>query len=575
MHRLVVMVVSCWLAGCATFGSARSLGEERFPRRDELAAMAQKPAPLDTTKLDAAAVDSWTLAGPFPTHAAATPATPATPWQRAAAATGALTEDMGCVAREVGRFMLAKNAYPGHSLQAFIEDRCGSTASDVHLRSLTGTVPASVTDDEWFAQWKTQLDGELRAQPGAAQLVGIWAHREGEKAVMVVAAGDVAAKLSQPVPLVPHGEKSVVLRGRLTTNGAERVAALVNQGATGVAACKTLDALTLPDFAFECPLEASDELTTVEMAAFEPGRILGSSVARFLLWPAGTPRDEWRRPAGSTDVPTGQLVPRFIEAVNALRTKASLPALTEAQEQSRAAAQLAPHYWAAQFGQENAETADVIALGMMAGWDVGIDIVSAGFGSEWLAGTRDMSVMTEFVLRSPWARKALLDPKATHVAVGTVEREGQASMSALYATYVPLGVFDRKASEVAIITRLNQLRLDRGKGLAQWTLWPEDAGQLVADRLAARSWKPDDALSYVLERTAAVAKGEVTGYVQLVDDLENFQFPPEVLLREQVNVFLSVGVYRASHWAHSRYVVCFVLAKSSDIEVALALSQRP
>ena len=204
---------------------------------------------------------------------------------------------------------------------------------------------------------------------------------------------------------------------------------------------------------------------------------------------------------------------------------------------------------------------------MMAGWDVGIDIVSSGFGSEWLSGTRDLSVFLEFVLDSPFTRKSITEPKATLLAVGPVE-SAASSLAAIFATYVPMGTFDRKESEIAIITRLNQMRLDRKLGLAQWTLWPEDEGAVVAANLAAKRWEPSDAARYTLEKTSEVAKGQVTGYVQLVDDLENFQFPPEVLSRPDINVFLAVGVYRGEAWAQSRYVVCFVLAHAKDIETA-------
>ena len=72
----------------------------------------------------------------------------------------------------------------------------------------------------------------------------------------------------------------------------------------------------------------------------------------------------------------------------------------------------------------------------------------------------------------------------------------------------------------------------------------------------------------MLEASSAVAVGRVTGYVQLVDDLKNFQFPPEVLTRPDIKVFIAVGVYRGEEWAQTRYVVCIVIANSGDIETA-------
>jgi hypothetical protein len=359
----------------------------------------------------------------------------------------------------------------------------------------------------------------------------------------------------------------VVLRGRLARGGAERISALINKGSLGVETCKTLDALTPPEFAFECPVDANDVRTTLEVAAFDQGRILGREVFTLTLWPKGTASTTWERPKGSTDVAAAEFNERFLEAVNKLRANANLPLLSLNKAQSATASLLVPHYFAAAFGEEDALEADRVAMGMMAGWDVGLDIVSSGFGSMWLSGTRDLSLFLEFVLDAPFTRKSVTDPKATQLAVGTLDNVNS-SLAAIFSTYVPLGTFDRKEAEIAIITRLNQMRLDRKLGLAQWTLWPQDEGAVVETNLVSKRWGPDEASQYVLEKTAEVAKGSVRGYVQLVDDLENFQFPPEVLMRPNVNVFLSVGVYRAESWAHSRYVVCFVLANNSDIETA-------
>ncbi len=570
---VVVGVVG--LAGCATtpkWAAATTLAEEKFPAKAELQQVLLRAPRLDPAKQAAAAVEAWTLAGPFATslEARRVPATGG--WEQALvelqpSLAEALTEDHRCVAREVARFMLVKETYPGHSLQAFINRRCGTTATRVGLRSLSGTVPAGVTDAQWLAQWKAQL-GELAAALGPVDLVGIAVVRSAERAVAVVAGSTAGATLARPVPLVGPGLTKVELHGRLARGGAERIEAVINQGDLEVSPCKTLGAAQPPEFAFECEIRPGDARTTVELAAFEPGRILGRAAVAFTLWPTSAGEGTWRRPARSAAVAKGELGPRFIAAVNALRTRSGLGGLTEARGQSATASGLAPHYFAAQFGETDKLDADLVALGMMAGWDVEADIVSSGFGSEWLSGTRDLDAFLEFCLDSPFQRKSLTDARATHIAIGSLELDDASTLAAIFATYVPLGVFDRKEAEVAIITRMNQLRLDRGLPLAQWTLWPEDEGARIERNLKQRRYSPDEALRHALEATAAVSKDRVQGYVQLVDDLAHFQFPPEVLLRPDINVFLAVGTYRAESWAQSRYVVCFVLAKKGDIETA-------
>lgn len=570
---VVLGVAGAW--GCATtpkWAAATTMAEEKFPPKAELQQLSLRPSRLDPAHQAAAAVEEWTLEGPLASSLEARPVPATSPWERAVidaqpSLAQALTEDHRCIAREVARFVLAKNTYPGHSLRAFISRRCGTTANHVGLRSLTGEVPASVSEAKWLEHWKPQL-AEMAKALGAVDLAGAAVARDGTRAVLIIAGSQAGAVLARPVPLVGPGLTKVEVHGRLARGGAERIEARINQGDLESTGCKTLGAASPPEFAFECEVREGDARTTVEVVAFDPGRILGRGVVALSLWPSGPGASTWRRPARSAAVAQGEFGARFIAAVNAMRTRAGLGMLTEAKAQSATAVGLAPHYFAASLEGGDKLDADRVALGMLAGWDVEGDIVSSGFGNEWLSGTRDLDTFLEFCLDSPFQRKSLTDARATQIAVGPLEFDASSTLAAIFATYVPLGTFDRKESEIAIITRLNQLRLDRGLPLAQWTLWPQDEGALIERHLKSRRYGPDDAGRHALEATAAVSKDSVQGYVQLVDDLEHFQFPPEVLLRPDINVFLAVGTYRGESWAQSRYVVCFVLARKGDIETA-------
>lgn len=570
MVRMLIVVAVC--SACATtpkWAGANTLAEEKFPSRAEIAQLAQKPPKLDTARLGADVVESWELAGPFPDslNAAVVPAV--TDWEKALVAVApkfaeGLTEDHRCLARELARYHVKRKQFPGHSLQRFMEFRCATTAKHLNVNSLSGEVPKNVNDAQWLAQWKGEL-GKY-ASRASSDLVGIAALRDGDHAVMVLVTSEAGAILEKAVPLTTKDMKTVELRGRLGRGGAHRISARINQGSLDSADCRTLDAVSAPQFAFECPVRSGDVRAVVEVAAFDEGRILGRKVIDLVVWPTGQPSNTWARAKGSADVPAGLLASRFVGEVNAMRTRANLPVLTEVPAQSATATALAPHYFAASFGQGDPLEADEVALAMLAGWDVSVETVSSEFGNTWLSGTRDLSLFMEFLLDSPFQRHALTDPRATHIAVGAYEEPG--SLAAIFATYVPLKSFDRKDSEIAIITRLNTMRQQRGLPLAQWTLWPEDEGAVIARNLAARRWGPSDASRHALNATAEVAKGQVIGYVQLVDDLDHFQFPPEVLLRPNINVFLAVGTYRGETWAQTRYVVCFVLAKQGDIETA-------
>ncbi|MGV3625087.1 MAG: hypothetical protein ACO1OB_29980 [Archangium sp.] len=571
MRWLMVMVCAVAVSGCAAsrWAAASSLAAEQFPKKEELQKVALRAPKLDLARNSAKSIDSWTLKGPLPTVAGVEHMKAVTPWEVAVAQDApnygaALSADMQCVAREVAHYYAARDEYPGNSLRAFIERRCGSTATHTSLWALHGEVPEKLPDDKWLENWRADVKTKLAAVK--APLTGMYVLREGKKGVVVFAWSTPNAEFAGPVPLVGTNGK-VVLKGRITGRNSERISALINKGEYGIEECKTLEVLRPPDFAFECPVDARDVHTTVAIGAFEPGRILGQSVADFTLWPAGKPGDTWQRSADSADVPKGDFNAQFLGAVNRMRQRAGLPLVSESKTQTATAMQLAPHYFAAQFGEGDPLEADRIAMGMMAGWDVNADVVSSGFGNAMVLGSRDLSVFMDFALDDPFQRKALTEPRAKLMAIGSVDDSDHA-LAAIFATYVPMGAFERQAAEEAIITRLNTLRQDRKLGLAQWTLWPDDVGGMVEAKLKARAWTPVDAQQFVIEKTAEVAKGQVVGYVQLVDDLDNFQFPPEVLMRSNINVFLAVGTYRAEDWAQSRYVVCFVVAKNGDIETA-------
>ncbi len=566
--RIAVLVLVV-LSGCASSKyTATSMGVEHFPKRDQLQELAQQPVTVDLASKTPSSVETWTLKGPFPTTAGIVQhVTPATPWEQEIAKQSPgfvknLSEDMQCMARETAAYYAVKELFPTQSLREFIARRCGTSTISWEIWGVHGEVPANVSDAEWISQWRESFAADLK-RAGSPDLSGIGVAREGTHVAVVLVWGAPSAVFTKSIQLVGT-TGSVEIRGRLTSGYAERIDAAINKGEFGVTACKTLDAVAPPEFAFSCPVDAKDARTSLAIASFEPGRILGMNIGAFTLWPTGAPRNQWAHDSTNAEVPIGEFNARFLQAVNELRARAKLSQLAEAPNQTLTANKLAPRYFDALFRTGSTQAADMIALGMLAGWDVETDIVSSGFGSVFI-GTRDLPTFMEFALDDPFQRDALVNPRATIFAAGTIDTL-EHGLAAIFATYVPLVDFDRKKAEIAIITRLNQMRLDRKLGLAQWTLWPEDEGAKVYERLKALQWTPNDALQYVLNKTSQVAKGDVRGYVQLVDDLNHFQFPAEVLMRSDINVFLAIGTYKAADWAQSRYVVCFVVAHNKDIE---------
>ena len=61
---------------------------------------------------------------------------------------------------------------------------------------------------------------------------------------------------------------------------------------------------------------------------------------------------------------------RFVEELNALRARAGLAAVSYAESESATAARVAPHYFGALLGTGPETVADVVMLGLIAGYDV-------------------------------------------------------------------------------------------------------------------------------------------------------------------------------------------------------------
>src|SRR6202008_1325762 len=87
---------------------------------------------------------------------------------------------------------------------------------------------------------------------------------------------------------------------------------------------------------------------------------------------------------------SAELSGKLLELVNQVRAQASLPAVTLSTSQSATATKLAPPYFEAFSTPAKQQEAEVIVLGLLAGWDVaGEAIHSADFTSAIAGPTRD------------------------------------------------------------------------------------------------------------------------------------------------------------------------------------------
>ena len=517
-----------------------------FPTATQLATIAAEPAPAVTS--DAVDVPTWDLQGPFPDALASTPEVVPGPWGAmldAAVQRGALTPtaSLHCVAREIGRFYLQHQAQPTEALRRTVDGWCGNTAVYTELRFYGGAVPAQIGDDAVHTSWKgdvATMIASFGAMPGAVG--GIWYGRDHGRAVIAIARAVPWAEVD-PASVAPDDAGALVVRGRVLLP-TEKVRALVNRGALGFASCDIVDGVALPRFEARCQVDAADPAAWIELSSVHPGRVLGKVVLRVLA----------RRPSAT---PSHALVDRFTgaattpERVNQARLAAGLSPLAVVDAQSAVASQLAPHFFAAMLRGDVLGLTDKIGLGLMAGWSVSAQVATSGLFSAWTTGTGHGSVVAA-ALDSPLGRSVLLDPHATHLAVGELAESADVHGS-LFLAYGTLPA-EASAAAATVLSRIQAARSARGLP----PLRPIDSVGSVPAKVAAAltrgEMEPEDAMSRLLDHVVATTQrdaraGYVGGY-----PLDEMPLPEGALAPGEHRVLLVVAPSRPEgeawwHWA--------------------------
>ncbi len=508
MRSVLLSTFSLALLACGsashapTTAEAPSASAGEFPSAAELSQLAQTtPGKLPAGGVE---VPSWELAGPFPDAILARPATPAAPWSTlldAAPGGAAVTEDMACVAREMGRFYLEHGKSPGDTLRRFISGWCGTSAIGVDVQFLGGDAPAELSEDKIFAAWKAQATRLVAAGSGGERFSGLWFGRAGGRAVFALASGVPRVHLER-VALTPDSQGHLVLSGSVVQATA-RLHARVNHGQLGVADCTLDEGVALPRFVARCAVDAADASAWIEVSAVAPQRILGTPILRVLARRAGA------RPsyALADAVPGAVQASTLLELVNQARRSAGLPALLLAEREAELAHKLAPVYFADSFDDSAGHKADRIALGLMAGWDVGAMVTDAGVYSAWVSSD-DPRQLIAACLDSPSGRAVLLDAHATHLAVAGLEQHEPALSAGLFVTYETI-TDDASADAARGFELIAQARAARGLPAPRAMDGMDERVARIVAQLRTGEVTPDDAESHLL--AAAIRATSASG----------------------------------------------------------------
>ena len=574
-----MLTVCALVSGCAATGrGVRRQATPRdpgpFPTRAALASLEQPPPAEKLPELDIPLVEQWELAGPFPERIGLVPAeyrggfgAQLVSYARERGPKLAVSADMACFARESGRFILARGSMPPSGLQRHMAGRCGSPGVRHDVLSLTGEVPPGVTEEQLAAHMKDRFAELLKKVPsGPGQTAaGVWFGRSGKKAVVAVATEHLDVDLD-PISFAPGPDGAVVLSGTLA-RPANRLEALITRGQLDFAVCRADPEVKLPRFSLRCPANRADASAWVDLFVFAPEQVLGSLGVDLLVFPQGKGTTTYARPVlrPGSGAPEEDAA-RFAYLLNGLRAELGLKPVVVSAGESRLAQKIAPNYFASVYGKAPQHVADMVALGMMAGWEVD-QVTRAAYFSDWVS-TGDVSVLLAEMLDSPGARRTLFEPSVRSLAFGSYRMASHDVLAAMVATYAPFEEQPPLAEAQQVIAALNKARAQRGLGPADMVPLPEDVRAEMDEGLAA-GVAMDDIINPVLQRVSQITRRGVRGGVLETGSLEAIRFPEELLTRPNLAVFVAVTHYkpRGSPWGV--YVVGLAFSMESVQTAAL------
>lgn len=472
---------------------------------------------------------------------------------------------MRCAARQIGLFMLEHGGQPDEMLRRYIVARCGSTETRIRFLGLTYSSTSTTTVDEALDRVRSGLREHFMDAPGARTLtVGSWVGRSDNRVVVAVVSGVVDARLGAIAQIAPHSEY-VEVRGELVAD-AEHIDALINLGEYGVRQCIREVNSTLPRFSFRCPVHQGDSEAFVQVMVQRPGRYLMHPISTLLVTREGQQPAEWRRSTGEGGggelADSAEFAQAVFRRINDIRREARLRPLAFEQLQSQLARRLAPHFFAAQAGSDSEAQADVIALGLAAGWDVDGLIRDGQFLSSMLSGSNDVDLWVDAVLEMPNGRYTFLNPRVSSLAFGGwVIRDG-GGLAAIATSYEFFDETEVDRAPQLILERLRQERRRRGvEGsveVVRLSGMEDRINQLGESQRSAQS-----VLRALIDRADWTWPNIPTvGWSVEFYDPRRVEFPEMLLRPGNLRVAIGLTVYRPEDSAWGQYAL-FVIVQSA------------
>jgi hypothetical protein len=539
----------------AVFAAACATPTSRFTKSEELDAMAREVLPPPPKVLPVRDVKTWELLGTLPTrveHAQLTTLPgPFAQLLADAAAPGrfAVSADMMCIAEQIGRFELENEGTPGTLLEKFIQARCGTPSARVIVSSVFGDAPEAHPDAELAEHWGPDINKSLAAVPPGA-FAGLSLVRGHGKARITLAWARDEVQL-EPVSIFPEGDV-VRVRGQVL-HEVDEVSGSVNQGEFDAADCVRNTDVPLPHFELACQVHAGDASAWLGVWVRDRGRFLSHPVFETLVWPTHAPTATFTRPTHA--VLRDGSAAAFLEALNALRVQLGRAPLKLAPAQSEQLTQMVPPYLAASRNQD-AQRADRIALGLIAGWKVEGAVTEGRFSSSAVPADSANELLA-LMLEHPGGRHQLLAKDASVLALGMNVSGGL--LDAMVCTYAMVEQAEPSSDRLMrVLASLNAERQRRGLKPGQYVQLPTDFASQVAAAVRSGNAHPMTALRRLMEETSQVVRQPVHGYWVPAASLDDVHWSGELLTDPSMHVLITFAPYKESDMPWTTYAILIV-----------------
>lgn len=568
-----IFASSFLLEACGGGATSKARGDSflGFPGRDVLTSLADQPVGKVSRQQTGDVVDAWTIEAAPELDRAQDKWTPTEPWPvlfedvaKAEAPRTQLSKGMACVARELGRFYLAQKTYPDKGLERFIVGGCGNVIPGIGIESVSIELPAQISDERLFTEESAKnrpwLAKSLHDKPSMA---GFWFGRTDKLATLFVVTAQEGATL-KPFSLMPDERGEVLFEGQ-ALQPVQYFSAYVNHGKSGAATCEIDMSIPKPGFRIICPVDKADETAWIQVMAVPPKRALGSVLVQALVRKghATAPRYAAVRYGDPSPVTTpDQFAESVLKNLNRARKEAKLSELSFAAEQSTTATSVAPHYFAAMFGDKpDPQTVDTITLALLAGWDIP-GIIRDGHLVWSAATTLDANRWLTSALEMPIGRRTLMDPDIEQLALGPVVIREQKLLGAVAMGYRFHHGVDHADDEKYLFMRVTQTRarlnLPPPKRLSGADVILNEELLKVHQGLNS----PNAATDKVLKRAVEQFQRSMRGHVIETSSLEGLQLPEEVLRQPVLDIDIGVTHFKpeAGAWGHYAILVVYAAA---------------